>query len=151
MVSAACASAVYIPGLSSTFSVMESPTGCTKQLISVLCRSVPAALLTRPAGMKPCCMAHKNSCEYFLRSLGSSTWARAVATRVRTWVTEDSSPLAYFSSSTSVEITCGSARAMAALSRCCIGNPFNIFEPRAHTCDRKKHSHQISIARTGTC
>jgi hypothetical protein len=32
---------------------MESPTGCTKQLISVACRSVPAAELMRPAGTKP--------------------------------------------------------------------------------------------------
>ena len=31
----------------------ESPTGCTKQLMSVACRSVPAAELTRPPGMKP--------------------------------------------------------------------------------------------------
>jgi hypothetical protein len=32
---------------------IESPTGCTKQLISVAASSVPAADWMRPAGMKP--------------------------------------------------------------------------------------------------
>jgi len=36
---------------------MASPTGCTKQLISVAAMPVPAAELTRPPGMKPSTMA----------------------------------------------------------------------------------------------
>ncbi len=39
-----------MPGRSSTASVMESPTGCTKQLMSVAASDVPAAELMRPAG-----------------------------------------------------------------------------------------------------
>ncbi len=42
-----------MPGRPSTDSETESPTGCTKQLISVARRSVPAAELMRPPGMKP--------------------------------------------------------------------------------------------------
>src|SRR6185295_16140623 len=42
-----------MPGLPSTTSEMESPTGWTKQLMSVACRLTPAAELMRPAGMKP--------------------------------------------------------------------------------------------------
>jgi hypothetical protein len=42
-----------MPGRPSTISEIESPTGCTKQLISVAQRSVPAAELMRPAGTKP--------------------------------------------------------------------------------------------------
>src|SRR5690606_529730 len=109
-----------MPGLPASDSVIESPTGCTKQLMSVLCRSVPAALFTRPAGTKPCSIAHRNSSAYFLRCLGSSTCASAVATRLRTSRIVFSPFLAYFSTRTSVEMSWGSARAMAALSRCCM-------------------------------
>jgi hypothetical protein len=42
-----------MPGLPSTISEMESPTGCTKQLISVAWIWIPAAELMRPAGMNP--------------------------------------------------------------------------------------------------
>ena len=42
-----------MPGLPSTVSETESPTGCTKQLMSVAWSCVPAAELTRPPGMKP--------------------------------------------------------------------------------------------------
>jgi hypothetical protein len=44
----------------SVTSVTESPTGWTKQLMSVAARSVPAAELIRPAGTKPCCCASRN-------------------------------------------------------------------------------------------
>ena len=36
---------------------MASPTGCTKQLISVAAMPVPAAEFTRPPGMKPSTIA----------------------------------------------------------------------------------------------
>src|SRR6185295_2301044 len=51
-----------MPGLPSTVCETESPTGCTKQLMSVACKSVPAAEFTRPPGMKPRVCASKNAC-----------------------------------------------------------------------------------------
>ncbi len=46
-----------MPGLPSTTSEIESPTGCTKQLMSVACMGMPAAELMRPAGIKPASIA----------------------------------------------------------------------------------------------
>ena len=62
-----------MPGLPSTTSVIESPTGCTKQLISVAVSEVPAAELMRPAGMKPRSCASANfasHCARFAFGLG---------------------------------------------------------------------------------
>ena len=51
-----------MPGLPSTVSETESPTGCTKQLISVTSRMPePAAELIRPPGMKPRSSASRNA------------------------------------------------------------------------------------------
>src|SRR6185295_3769355 len=95
-----------MPGLPSTSSEIESPTGCTKQLMSVACRAMPAAELMRPAGMKPSsCACRKRRSQAARRSSGS-TWARARATRRRTCSTVASLPLAYFSISVSRQISC---------------------------------------------
>src|SRR5687767_7354409 len=95
-----------MPGRPSTTSLMESPTGCTKQLISVACRFTPAAELIRPAGMKPSSCACRKRRSHWARSASRSTWARARATRRRTWVTLCSPSLAYFSSSVSRLMSC---------------------------------------------
>ena len=51
-----------MPGLPSTVSETESPTGCTKQLISVTSRIPdPAAELIRPPGMNPSSSAFRNT------------------------------------------------------------------------------------------
>ena len=54
-----------MPGLPSTVSDTESPTGCTKQLINVAANWVPAAELIRPPGMKPFSSASKNTGSHF--------------------------------------------------------------------------------------
>src|SRR3990172_2756140 len=104
-----------MPGLPSTTSEIESPTGCTKQLIRVACSATPAAELMRPAGMKPSSSALRKRRSHFARSPSASTWARAFATGWRTWSTDDSSPLAYFSSSASRQISCTGRVALSAL------------------------------------
>ena len=98
-------------GLSATSSETLSPTGCTKQLISVARMSVPPAELMRPAGMKPRASAARNRACQRARSAGVSTAAIAVLTRWWMSSAEDSVPLAYFSSSTSVEMACGASAA----------------------------------------
>jgi hypothetical protein len=86
--------------------VTESPTGCTKQLISVAASVVPAALLMRPAGTKPFSCASRNLASQWARLSSDSMAASARATRRRTSATVCSSPLAYFSTRTSPEISC---------------------------------------------
>ena len=95
-----------MPGKPSSTWAMESPTGCTKQLISVAVSSVPAAELMRPAGTKPRCCTCRKRASHCARCAGASTEASARATRSRTASMEVSSPLAYFSSSTSWLIGC---------------------------------------------
>ena len=73
-----------MPGLPSTISVIESPTGCTKQLISVAVSEVPAAELMRPAGMKPRSCASRKRASQCARFSSGSTAASARATRART-------------------------------------------------------------------
>src|ERR1700722_14043690 len=93
--------------------LMASPTGCTKQLISVAEMSVPAAELTRPPGMKPATIASKKRCCQCSRSSGLSTAASPFATRRRTSSAVFSSAFAYFSSSTSRLIACSSSSVAA--------------------------------------
>src|SRR5258706_3864828 len=110
-----------MPGLPSTTSEIESPTGCTKQLMSVACRLTPAAELMRPAGMKPsCCACRKRRSQAARRSSGSA-WARARATRTRTCSTVASLPLAYFSISVSRQISCSATpvTSLACSTRSC--------------------------------
>src|SRR5260221_2372690 len=108
-----------MPGLPSTSSEIESPTGCTKQLIRVACRATPAAELMRPAGMKPSsCACRKRRSQVARRSSGSA-WARARATRRRTASTLASSPLAYFSSRVSRQIDCSATRGASARCSMC--------------------------------
>jgi len=57
--------------------LIASPTGCTKQLISVAEMSVPAAELTRPPGMKPATIASKKRCSQCSRSSGLSNRGQA--------------------------------------------------------------------------
>ena len=58
--------------------MIESPTGCTKQLISVAVSVVPAAELMRPAGMKPRSCASWNFVSHCARlSSGSAMRERA--------------------------------------------------------------------------
>ena len=76
-----------MPGLPSTTSVIESPTGCTKQLISVAVSDVPAAELMRPAGMKPRSCASRKRASQWARSASASAAASARATRARTSAT----------------------------------------------------------------
>ena len=95
-----------MPGWPSSSCAMESPTGCTKQLISVAARSVPAAEWMRPAGTNPDASACANRASQAARSAGASAAASARATRARTSATLRSSPLAYFSSSTSELMGC---------------------------------------------
>jgi hypothetical protein len=64
--------------------VIESPTGCTKQLISVAVSWVPAAELMRPAGTKPRSCASRNFASQWARLSSASMAARARATRLRT-------------------------------------------------------------------
>src|SRR5713101_6419824 len=105
-----------MPGLPSTTSEIESPTGCTKQLMRVAWSWMPAAELMRPAGMKPSfCACRKRRSQCARRSSGS-TWASARATRRRTSSTLASLPLAYFSSSVSREMSCGGASVTVRLS-----------------------------------
>ena len=67
-----------MPGRPSTTSEIESPTGCTKQLISVACRFTPAAELMRPAGMKPSsCACRKRRSQWARRVLGLGLGERA--------------------------------------------------------------------------
>jgi len=86
-------------------SLTESPTGCTKQLISVAPSPVPAAELMRPPITTPSrSWASKKTASHFDGLL--SLAARARATRRRTSETVVSPSFAYFSSRTSVEIGC---------------------------------------------
>ena len=93
-----------MPGLPSTTSVMESPTPCTKQLISVAVSEVPAAESIRPAGMKPRSCASRNRASQWARFASGSTEASARATRARTSAAVASPPFAYFSRRTSWEM-----------------------------------------------
>src|SRR5262245_51734391 len=95
-----------MPGRPSTTSEIESPTGCTKQLMSVACIWMPAAELMRPAGMKPASSVSANLRSHWARFSGVSTAARARATRARTSATVRSLPFAYFSSRASRQISC---------------------------------------------
>jgi hypothetical protein len=104
-----------MPGLPSTTSVMESPTGCTKQLMRVAVSEVPAAELMRPAGMKPRSCASRNLASHCRRDASGSAAASARATRARTSATEASPSLAYFSSSTSREMACAGRVSVVAL------------------------------------
>src|SRR6218665_1933182 len=52
---------------SSSWPCMQSPTGCTKQLINVAWMSVPAALMMRPAPIAPACRLARNRASYRLR------------------------------------------------------------------------------------
>jgi hypothetical protein len=101
-----------MPGRWSSISVIESPTGCTKQLISVAVSWVPAAELMRPAGTKPRSCASRNFASQCARRSSASAWASAFATRRRTSPTVVSPPLAYFSISTSPEISCSGRQAI---------------------------------------
>ncbi len=85
---------------------MQSPTGCTKQLMSVAWMSVPAALMMRPAPMAPACRLARNRASYFSRRAGASTEARARATRLYRSSTLLSPGLRYFSRSTSRLMGC---------------------------------------------
>ncbi len=85
---------------------MESPTGCTKQLMSVAARGVPAADWMRPAGRKPCCSAHRKASRCWSRRSGSTS-ASALATRALTSSIDVSLSLQYFSRRTSRLIACG--------------------------------------------
>src|SRR6185295_504959 len=105
-----------MPGLPSTTSEIESPTGCTKQLMSVACRLTPAAELMRPAGMKPSSWACRKRRSHCARRSSGSTWARARATRVRTCSTLASLPLAYFSIRVSRQISCSATAISLACS-----------------------------------
>src|SRR6218665_3840860 len=58
---------------SSSWPCMQSPTGCTKQLINVAWMSVPAALMMRPAPIAPACRLARNRASYRLRSSGAFT------------------------------------------------------------------------------
>ncbi len=98
-----------MPGLPSRASETESPTGWTKQLISVAWIPVPAAELIRPAGTKPFSSAQRKRAPHISRRSAGSASASARATRARTSAMVLSSPLAYFSSSTSVEMSCGAS------------------------------------------
>src|SRR5258706_12060093 len=95
-----------MPGLPSTTSEIESPTGCTKQLMSVAWSWMPAAELMRPAGMKPSSCACRKRRSQVPRLSSRSGWARARATRARTCSTVDSWPFAYFSISVSRQMSC---------------------------------------------
>ena len=108
-----------MPGLPSTVSETESPTGCTKQLISVTSRIPdPAAELIRPPGMNPSSSAFRNTGSCAAGS--ASTAASARATRCRTARAASgpsrsrSAPLAYFSRSTSRLTSCQGRSASAA-------------------------------------
>ena len=105
-----------MPGLPSTISTTESPIGCTKQLIKVAASVVPAAGLMRPAGTKPFSCAHRKRASHWPRCFSSSLAASARATRRRTSCTEVSLPLAYFSTSTSPEISCSASRSLTGAS-----------------------------------
>ena len=85
---------------------MQSPTGCTKQLMRVAWMSVPAALMMRPAPMAPACRLARNRVSYFSRSSGFSTLARACATRRNRSSAPVSPALRYFSVSTSRLMGC---------------------------------------------
>src|SRR5688500_595440 len=98
-----------MPGLPSTVSEIEAPTGGTKQITRVACSCTPAAELMRPAGMKPSSCACRKRASQKARRSAASGWARALATRRRTSPMLVSSPLAYFSSSVSREMTCSGA------------------------------------------
>ena len=96
-----------MPGLPSTTSEIESPTGCTKQLISVACRLTPAAELMRPAGMKPSSCASQEAplpVGALVLGLDLGEGARHAAAHLGDAALR--SPLAYFSSSVSRQISC---------------------------------------------
>ena len=106
-----------MPGRPSTISVMESPTGCTKQLMRVAVRLVPAAELMRPAGMKPFSCASRNFASQKARRSSLSLPARALATRARTSRIDVSPSFAYFSTRTSVLISWAGSLVMSAAGR----------------------------------
>src|SRR3989304_3041481 len=112
-----------MPGRPSTISGIESPTGCTKQLMSVAVSVVPAAELMRPAGTKPCSCASRKRFSQRARLSSASHEASARATRSRTSRTVFSLPLAYFSCSTSAQISC-SGRFAAVGESCCLESVF---------------------------
>jgi hypothetical protein len=91
---------------------MESPTGCTKQLISVAVSEVPAAELMRPAGMKPRSCGSRNSLPSGRACLGLGRGERPRDTRAQLRAVVSPS-LAYFSSRTSREIACSAGFARA--------------------------------------
>src|SRR3954467_10334110 len=102
-----------MPGRPSTTSEIESPTGCTKQLMRVACSCTPAAELMRPAGMNPSFCACRKRRSQWARRSSLSIWARARATRRRTSSMLASLPLAYFSMSVSRQISCAGAEMTA--------------------------------------
>jgi hypothetical protein len=120
-----------MPGWPSSICAIESPTGCTKQLISVAARSVPAADWMRPAGMKPCSSAHRKRPSHSARRGRLSACASARATRWCTCSAESSSPLAYFSFSTSALMGwAGSAAAAVEVWTCGWGMRRLLFSAR---------------------
>src|SRR5581483_599892 len=82
-----------MPGRPSHLPEIESPTGCTKQLMKVACSRVPAAELIRPAGTNPAVIAARNFFSQWTRFFAVSTRASARATRRCTSAT-DRSPAA---------------------------------------------------------
>src|SRR5665647_660279 len=85
---------------------MQSPTGWTKQLISVASSAVPAALMMRPAPIAPARRLAWNRACHLSRSPSASTEASARATRANRSSKSFSPGLRYFSCSTSRVIGC---------------------------------------------
>src|SRR6185437_11757896 len=126
---------------------MLSPTGCTKQLISVALRSVPAAELMRPPRMKPFSCARWNASSHWVRIAGASTAASARATRRRTSSIVRSPPFAYFSSSTSSEIAWGGS--VGARGRRFLGSSDFIVELVCRPADSCTKSFELGDDRIG--
>src|SRR5438105_8844725 len=83
--------------------------------------AVPHAELMRPAGMKPRSIAATKRASHCARRAGCSAAASPRATRRRTSATLASSPLAYFSRSTSTETSCASRVGAERISLSCMG------------------------------
>src|SRR6218665_2629004 len=111
---------------SSSWPCMQSPTGCTKQLINVAWMSVPAALMMRPAPIAPACRLARNRASYRLRSSGASTDAKARATRWESICAVVSPGLRYFSHSTSWLMGCKPRSGQGWGSRCMGGRWFGV-------------------------
>src|SRR6218665_2427504 len=111
---------------SSSWPCMQSPTGCTKQLINVAWMSVPAALMMRPAPIAPACRLARNRASYRLRSSGASTDAKARATRWESICAVVSPGLRYFSHSTSCLMGCKPGSGQGWGSRCMGGRWFGV-------------------------